>query len=242
MALLSLERVPMLRSGLPRLGGFRQALSADLNEARRLQWADRLVGTGVDLGAPLGVLLYVGSVGAHMLIDQPSTEGLLASAMLLALPFLTGTRLHLPLRPQHKLLMLRGAARRFTLEGVACALMVHEPAGEPLQDARLRLNPARVPDGLLRLDVAIADRPGPGGFTRELVLVAVTREATLAEAALSDLRCHDQQGASRRVGRVWPLEPTVLSQVLTHLAAVCDPRDSSGEGSSGDVQLLEPAA
>lgn len=212
VALLSIQRAPQLLAHTPRLGRWRPAGRAEVARGRRasrIRWVG--LATPVDVTAPLGLLLVGACAGAALLVArwEGRTDGrlLLAGAALLLVPALTGTRFHLPTTPELRLHRLARLARRSRLEGAALALVVHaDPAGR-WQDARLRLAPGRAPDGLLRLDLAIADSIDLGGARPRLVLVAVARTASAAAAALA--RALPGVRATRvadRTARVLPVE------------------------------------
>jgi hypothetical protein len=220
VVLLGLERTPV-PAPAPRFGVFRPASRADLRAARRAAlraWLGPLA--FLDLTSPVGFLLpaaAVVSVLALARVESPADPAapitLFHGLALLAPLFVTGTRHQLPLAPLGRLHRLCRIARRLRvpLEGPAIALrpMLHAGTDGVLQDARLRVVTDERPEGLVRCDVAIAERRALGGFSPEPVLVVVTRRGTRAEAAvarsLPRLRAEDAPGG--RIARIAPAGP-----------------------------------
>jgi hypothetical protein len=220
VTLLGLDRTPV-PAPAPRLGVFRPASKADLRAAGRAALRARIGPLAfLDLTSPVGWLLPAAAVAAVLAVARldgpadPAAPVTLFHGLALLLPLLvTGTRHQLPLAPLHRLHRLCRIARRMSvpLQGPAIALrpMLHTGEGGALQDARLRVVTDERPEGLVRCDVAIAERRTLGGFSPEPVLVVVTRRGTRAEAAvarsLPRLRPEDAPGG--RIARIAPAGP-----------------------------------
>lgn len=191
----ALERTPR-EAAAPRLGGFRPATIHDRRAARRTSVRARLSLRALfDATEPLGLAaLALFVAGSTLAFEHVRGIGWMTTplhvALLIAPLFLTGTRRQLPLHPARRLRKAARVASRLRANGetpLAISLVVHADTDGVLQDARVRAVLAEAPRGLLRLDLAIADRPDDGGFASELTLVALARSGSPADEALARL-------------------------------------------------------
>lgn len=220
---LSLERNPAVLSP-PAPGEFSMVNARHLREAQAAMRALRFEPIRfVDPLSPFGALLASAAVGAVIYLELSTGQPIrkLASFTPYHGLFLFGAlifsfgRGRLPRFPEERLLDLKREAGRLFLPldspyPLALALAVHRDASGALQDARLRVYTQERPNGLLRLDIATADLPGPGGFTAIEVLILVSRVGSIAERIIAErfpgLPYQDAPGSRR--ARVLPLGAT----------------------------------
>ena len=184
VALLGVDRTPIAPQA-PKLGTWRPTTRIDLRTAKRRRIAERLFGASpLDPTALCGWItlgaIAVATYWAEGALPQSETASgsfsfwpVFAALIPIAL---TGTRLHLPTSPHHRLRTLTMIARsmRAPVELTVKAglrLMVHEDSAHRWQDVRLRVYCDEAPTGLLRCDVAIGQRRDLGGYTDEPQLV-----------------------------------------------------------------------
>lgn len=196
LVLLTVERTPDARTR-GRLGGFRALRRDDLGRARRramLAWLEPV--SLLDPTRPLGMLLAAATVGAlaWMHASEPRDPGDAAFTTWHALVFfacqwLVASARLLPSTAEERLVHLLEVSRRFrvpldTESAFAQRLVVYTDLAGELVDVRLRVVAERRASGLLRLDVAIADRAAIAGHVREPVWLVVTRAESEADAQL----------------------------------------------------------
>lgn len=219
--------------GTLRLGAFREASPSQLDRAR---WSRvlALVGYKTPLDATtvtgLGVWVALSTGWAYALSTFGADDGAppaWALGALLAPLVLSGTRRHRPLEPRFALARLSSLARSRALRAVrdraTLSLCLHETARGVPQDARLTVCPHSVPDGLVRLDLAIGQLVERGVHTPTDVLVVVTLASSDAERAVADALPDAPALASARGHRIARVVskgvPPVLARVLASLAA-----------------------
>ncbi|MEM1416398.1 MAG: hypothetical protein AAGH15_15925, partial [Myxococcota bacterium] len=200
--------------------------AARLRERRRGA-LDRLLAlhdaTGV--GGLLGALALLSLLGLAPEGDFVAGPVRVAHGLVpLALVFVAAHRGLLPRRPENRLAALERFARTLRHPGAtgpALERVVHVAADGRWQDARLRLHPARAPEGLVRTDLVVAERPGPGGSRAEVALLVVTRTGSFADAVLDTTdapspRAALEATAGGRRPRLYA--PGALTEVMAFLA------------------------
>jgi len=232
VALGSLQRTPVRSGPAPRFGTFRPATPADLRRARRQRWWKRLGFTApVDITTVAGLVLLPATAwgvwAATGSEGMPTPPMLLPATGLLLVPFLSATRMHVPTTAPARLAHLEAVCRRLgrLREDVpACAyrLMVHVDGSGTWQDARLRVLPARPSTQLLRLDVAIAERPELGGWSAHAAVVTVARAGTGVDEALALAlpAAETEHAPGERVARIVPCDDHLEGCLGDVLAAV----------------------
>jgi hypothetical protein len=203
LVMLCATYLPARPAGGSRLGAWRVADARWLRAAGR-PWLRALAPASLlDATTPLGLVHLAAWIAVAWLPELPFPLEARLCASVLPLPlFSTGARSAFPCSPIDALADLLALARRMRAlpEDVALRPVVHVDVRGEAQDARVRTVLARRPRGLLRLDLAIAERAHAGGHRREPVLLIVTRAGSAAEKALAE-RVPDLPGRSSPGGR-----------------------------------------
>jgi hypothetical protein len=166
-----------------------QRATAVLATARKSGLMSLLIGSPVlDLTTVFGVvsfaLLSFSALFLGGLLTHPSAFGL-ACMGLLAIPFLSATRFHLPPSPCEEFRALADfASRRVDVSPLALRLICQRTTGGRLLP-RLRLVTDAARPGLIRLDVLMVPRPVLGGFELAPMLLVVTDDGSEAEALVA---------------------------------------------------------
>lgn len=213
------------RPAASKLGAWRPVDARWLRAARRARWGWLLHPASLlDVTTPLGALHAAAWLAAPWLAPSlPVTFDVALLAAVLPAPiFLTGTRLAFTRPATDSLASLLSFARHLKRlpEGVALRPVMHVSADGDVQDVRLRTVLEHRPDGLLRLDVAIAHRGHAGGWSAAPVWLVLTRADSPADAALAALGLDgDASRGGRRVVRCVEIEDAMfLDRVVAALA------------------------
>ena len=193
---LTIERAPRA-TPRGRMGGFRPATRHDAKRARLDALREHLSPLALlDPLTPIGLAIAASTLAALavMHVREPLDASDAAFTAWHALVLVgcqwltTGTRL-LPSTPSRRLAQLTALAKRFRTSDAddapfALRLVVHTDAQGTLTDARIRIASTNRAPGLVRLDIAIADRPTLAGHIPVPVWLVVTRADTQADALL----------------------------------------------------------
>ncbi|MEO0326096.1 MAG: hypothetical protein AAF447_24315, partial [Myxococcota bacterium] len=187
-ALTGLLALAWQRNALPRPAGL-GAWRAPSTEARRRQGRDALrerllaFQDGAGPGGLITAALLLAVLGALPAAPFPGAASLPAGLLVAGLVLLGPRRSLLPTPAAARLEALEGwAARQPSLPPLAPR--VHVRPDGTWQDARLRLQLQTPAPGLVRADLVLADRPGPGGNRVTPVLLVVTRAGSFADTLL----------------------------------------------------------
>jgi len=232
IAMLSLQRSPVTRRSTH--VAFTPCTPAQLGAARRRLITAHAFGSPVlDLTTGLGSFLLVAILWAAAFLGgvliRPTAFGL-ACLGLVAIPFATATRYHLPGSPDAHLVALFGFARRAVHLGPVTLRPVLGRGETPSAvEARLRLLPTSVPDGLIRLDVVMVERPVLGGFETCPALLVTTSSASEAEDRVAALSLAapaiGPEGRRARLVMLGDDADDVICAVASALAALTSPEE-----------------
>lgn len=248
-ATLTLERAPTLPSP-PRPGAFRPADAADVALAQKLvrreKWS---LLSFLDATRPQGATLLVAVAIAVLALDVkmgtwalgPSFGAIptLAGLVLALAPMVAGARAELPSRPFRRLMDLLAVREQWGDSAsfdppFATTPLLYAAADGEWQDARIGVHPTHAPEGLCRMDLAVADRPEGGEMRKEVVLlltVTVDSPADRALAGLSDLPVVDVRTGRR--ARAGTFTPALLAEVLRGLASGSTSQTASPPAAQG---------
>lgn len=229
------------RTATPRLGGFRPATRADATRARWGRFVESVSPLAwLDASRLVGLLTYVGVVAIvvrfHLREPADSVDAVFSiphALFLLFLLFLVGGCARIPSGVDARLGLLEGVARSMVIPpelgtSFALSLALHRDTHDVPQDARLRfVTESRAP-GLVRLDVAVIERPTLGGYVAAPAVLVVVRQGSEAERILvrasgaSSIRT----APGGRRARILPLSRSTFALLarLTEPVGVAPPR------------------
>lgn len=232
---LSLERNPSFERP-PAPGEFSMVTARYLREAREavkklrlepIRFFDPLCFVGAPIFLIAVALIVYLEASSGLPIRKLSSFTAYHGLFLFGALALSTGKGRLPRLPEERLLDLQREAGRLLLpldspHPLALSLAIHRDGEGALQDARLRVYTEERPNGLLRLDIATADLPGPGGYTSAEVLILVSRIGSIAERVIAErfpsVPYQDAPGSRR--ARVLPLgtSPEPLIEAIASAA------------------------
>ncbi|MBX3273582.1 MAG: hypothetical protein KF729_25180 [Sandaracinaceae bacterium] len=236
--------LPGARPSQSKLGAWRIVDARWLAAARRARWRPWLHPEALlDATTPLGALhaaLWLALPWAWAEAPVP-LDVRLCAAVLPAPILVTGTRLAFALGPTDALARLLTATRALATlpPGLALRPVMYVSADGEVQDVRIRTVLAERPDGLLRLDLALAHEPHAGGWRAAPVWLVVARADSPADVALRALDADEasSRGGRRVVRQGEPGDAAFLGRVLAALDA-CPPAREHARGVPAPLETV----